>query len=83
MYQEAEDLVILVEDNGNGCASDQLEAYKWTAPVHGAEQGGIGLYNVHRRLQLHYGSHYGVEVENRVPHGFKATLRHPILESND
>jgi two-component system sensor histidine kinase YesM len=83
VYQEEADLIILVEDNGNGCEADQLEAYKWTSPVQGATEGGIGLYNVHRRLQLHYGRHYGVEVENKVPHGFKATLRHPILESND
>ncbi|MGG1550237.1 sensor histidine kinase [Paenibacillus ferrarius] len=82
IYQEDQDMIILVEDNGNGCEPERLMPYKSVSSAPGAE-GGIGLYNVHRRLQLHYGHAYGVEVENVAPYGFKASLRYPIQTAGE
>jgi LytS/YehU family sensor histidine kinase len=62
-----ESLVIAVMDRGPG----------WPTPQPGGEKGGIGLRNVHDRLQRKYGSGFGLELEENQPHGAKVTITIP------
>ncbi|WNS40746.1 sensor histidine kinase [Paenibacillus sp. MMS20-IR301] len=58
------DLVIGIRDNGSGMDQETLQelAESWTGQDGGAK--GIGLYNVQRRIQLHFGQAYGIKAES-------------------
>jgi signal transduction histidine kinase len=62
-----ESLLIAVMDRGPG----------WTTPELGGAKGGIGLHNVHERLQRKYGSSFGLELGDNQPHGAKVTMTIP------
>lgn len=63
---------IEVWDNGVGMSEQQLlEALK------PAEGKGIGLLNVHERLQHTYGKQYGVEITSRIGEYTSVILRFP------
>ncbi len=70
VYVEAGTLLCMVQDNGQG---DQGNGGR----------RGIGLQNVHRRLQLHFGVNYGIEICNEPFSGFKAMIKHPVITENN
>jgi len=41
--------------------------------------GGIGLCNVHQRIQLHCGEEYGIRVASEEGVGTKVTMKIPLL----
>ncbi|NRF92828.1 sensor histidine kinase [Paenibacillus frigoriresistens] len=71
-----EDLVFIVEDNGPGL-QDQASKNIVQIVDNGAPRG-IGLSNVHKRLQLHFGSNYGLQIDVDHAHGFRVMVLHPI-----
>lgn len=73
VYAEDEDLAITIEDNGPGLRQSVDPGEE------ASETKGIGLYNVHRRLQMSFGENYGVQISNRRTGGCKVEIRHPIL----
>ncbi|MBP1992111.1 cache domain-containing sensor histidine kinase [Paenibacillus eucommiae] len=78
----------VVEDTGIGMAEDKLMNIRHQLS-NMAEQGdgkpepvksGYGLGNVHRRLQLHYGSEAGLHIESEPGSGTRISFIIPILE---
>ncbi len=68
-------LVCLVEDNGPGCEEEALIGLKsQVVPPH----GGVGWYNVNRRLQVQYGIQYGLVAEKVQGRGLRVTIRYPV-----
>jgi two-component system sensor histidine kinase YesM len=88
---------IVVSDDGAGISPEQAEALNRKLarddaaasadPAAGPDDGdgsrpgGIGLVNVHRRIQMHYGKEYGLRVERthgltrveiRIPHTIRS-----------
>ncbi|MNF06079.1 Sporulation kinase E [compost metagenome] len=63
------DLMITIRDNGSGMDQAMVQELteSWTATQGGAK--GIGLYNVQRRIQLHFGEGYGIKAESRLGEG--------------
>ncbi|MNJ41794.1 Sensor histidine kinase YpdA [compost metagenome] len=56
------------------------DRYKWTEEeAHGRSSGGVGLYNVNHRVQLHFGRKYGVTVTSELEEGTTVLLRIPEL----
>lgn len=78
VFIEGEDLVCTVEDNGPGC-SEEWQARMSSPDLPSGQTGGVGLYNVNRRLNIRFGSKYGVSLTNREHGGCKATIRHPLM----
>ncbi|SDD07311.1 Sensor histidine kinase YesM [Paenibacillus sp. UNCCL117] len=77
VFIEGEELVCTVEDNGPGFAEEpQLQTIR---PHEPGETGGVGLYNVNRRLHIRFGSKYGVALANREQGGCRAMIRHPLM----
>lgn len=73
-------LTILVRDNGAGFPNGSTE--KIEQIVSGAERS-VGLHNVHRRIQLTYGTSYGVTV-GRPDSGAEVSLSMPcVLRPSD
>lgn len=75
---QGSDIVIEVCDNGIGMdqhtiqdfMEDKLEADKGT---------GIGLHNVQRRIQLHFGKPYGIQVASQIGEGTIFTILLPAI----
>ena len=42
---------------------------------------GVGLKNVHKRIQLYYGVEYGLQIESELEEGTKIEMRIPIREN--
>jgi two-component system sensor histidine kinase YesM len=71
------DIILIVEDNGPGM--QESTAVKTNEIAEGGTTGGIGLSNVQKRLQLHFGQEYGLRIETDQASGFRVIVRHPNL----
>ncbi len=77
------DINIVVQDNGKGMSKLELEKLNMWVQF-GYDRGikertkghlAIGLKNIHSRLQLYYGSEYGVLIESTEKIGTKVTIK--------
>ncbi|MCP1306074.1 cache domain-containing sensor histidine kinase [Paenibacillus tyrfis] len=76
---------VSVEDNGAGIEPDRLEELRRRlkqnrlADEHegGRQRGGIGLMNVHRRIQMVFGEQYGLSIESERGRGSRITMTMP------
>lgn len=72
-------LEIVVEDNGVGIDSRRLTELRERLSNEGelADNGHIGLLNVHNRLRLKYGESYGVDIDSEPGRGTQVRLTLP------
>ena len=76
--QEEETAYITIRDNGRGITSDQLaELKKQLRDDNVMQSTQIGLYNIHHRLRLHYGSLYGITIDSVEGQYTAVTLSFP------
>ena len=76
VVEGTQDVCIVVRDNGLGIAPDRLK----TLRMHLSEQQvsvGIGISNVHQRLQIYYGEQYGMTIESELDEGTTVMLTIP------
>ncbi|MCE5342491.1 MAG: sensor histidine kinase [Eubacteriales bacterium] len=79
-YLENGDLVYRVRDNGVGMPQSQVETIL-TSP---AGKSGIGVKNVHERIQLTFGKPYGLTIHSVLDEGTEVLIRLPVLrEANE
>lgn len=77
--QIGNDIELTLIDNGEGLQgklpdlSEETEANKRGIT-------GIGLSNIHRRIQMLYGPNYGLKIDTTVEIGFKISLRIPAMK---
>ncbi|NEW05776.1 HAMP domain-containing protein [Paenibacillus sp. SYP-B3998] len=86
-FFDKEDFVVTVMDNGAGIPPDRLRELETKLhaqllhtrfPEQREREGGIGLVNVHSRIQIVCGERYGLSISNNgVGTGTKITLRMP------
>ena len=72
-FVEGEELRFTVADDGVGIAEEQLNGIL-SRP---AGTGGIGLRNVHERIQLTFGKQYGLTIASEEGCGTLVTIRMP------
>ncbi len=72
-YIEDDVLIFRVRDNGAGMAPQQVENIL-TAP---AGRSGIGVKNVHERIQLTFGKEYGLTINSVQDEGTEVLIRLP------
>lgn len=66
---------ISVEDNGESLSDAALEALRRSVTEGQREEGeGVALANIHRRLQLHFGSSSGLLFDRSILGGLKVTI---------
>lgn len=73
-----QNLLVSVTDDGSGISEETLTRLK--KHIYGeivCEDFGIGLRNVHNRIQLTYGNLYGLEVLSRLDSGTSIIVRIP------
>ncbi|MNN72612.1 Histidine kinase-, DNA gyrase B-, and HSP90-like ATPase [compost metagenome] len=87
------DFVVTVTDNGVGIGSDRLRELQAKLagahpqshlPERAEREGGIGLMNVHSRVQIVFGEKYGLFISNNESGmGAKFTLRMPSKDGDN
>lgn len=84
-FDEGDDLVLEVADNGPGMTADKLGQLRRSLVQVGehqkagqyATQDSLGLANVHARLVLQYGDRYGVGINSFPARGTVVSIRIP------
>ncbi|WP_346010345.1 histidine kinase [Paenibacillus sp. SYP-B3998] len=80
---------VYVEDNGAGMKPERLaelrkklEMNRLAEPdeIEGAKRGGIGLMNVHRRIQMVFGEAYGLSIDSEWGKGTCMTMTMPEMD---
>lgn len=92
VQKKEEDLVINIIDNGSGIGEDEIfkinkrlkgsSEMPMNESIH-ASEGGLGIVNVHQRIQLTYGERYGLKLFDNPGKGSTFSLYLPLqpLES--
>ncbi len=82
-----DDVYIEVEDNGLGIPEEILDVLldrerrgEASSCSHG---NGVGLINVHTRIQLRFGADYGLRVESEPDEGTTVSIHLPFIEYSD
>lgn len=70
-------LYFIVRDNGMGMDEETCESIMQDVSDNPDE---IGLKNVHDRIQIYYGTEYGVRIESELDEGTTVILRLPKIE---
>lgn len=83
VYEEEETIKIDVVDNGLGMTEDKLEYIMHHQVVSSKRGSGIGVRNVHERIQLIYGKQYGITITSELDEGTTATITIPKMEETD
>lgn len=80
-YTRNEDLYIEVEDNGLGMQKEQVESLLTDDTRIRSKGSGIGIRNVHQRIQLYFGKKYGLEIASEPDEGTIVRIHLPKTES--
>lgn len=74
-------LVITIQDNGSGIPADTLADVQQLLNRETSVEADahIGIANVHRRIQLHWGKKYGVSVFSQEDCGTRVVLTLPLI----
>jgi sensor histidine kinase YesM len=75
-------MLIEIEDDGVGIPEAELKALL-TPPEGGEPPSKIGVYNVHKRIQYHYGEAFGLMISKGGMGGTLVTLRLPYAEAEE
>ena len=79
-WQEKEDILLMVEDNGIGMKPEELEIMQRLVRNGGEDLGlreGFGIANVAERIRLNFGETYGLSIESEYGVGTSVTVRIP------
>ena len=77
--RNGDDIFLSVEDNGIGMSQevvDHLLTNSEKVPKHGS---GVGLINVHTRIQLMFGEEYGLKIYSEPDEGTKVVIHIPAI----
>ncbi|QNK55832.1 sensor histidine kinase [Paenibacillus sp. PAMC21692] len=81
--------LVSVKDNGEGMSADRLREMRLKLETnrladeggHAAgEKGGIGMLNVHRRIQMVFGEAYGLRIESEAGRGTEIRMLMPASQ---
>ncbi len=81
-FREGDDVIIDVTDNGPGMPEEVVEHLLEPGASQGGSKGGsgIGLRNVHRRIQLTFGTAYGLTITSEPDAGTTVRTRIPAVD---
>ena len=84
-FRSQDNVIIEVSDNGPGMSEETVERLlrpDWSAATVGSKGSGIGFRNVHQRLQLYFGSDYGLTIISEPDNGTVVRICIPALDSD-
>ncbi len=78
-----DNLIIDISDNGVGMTAEQFDTIRELLAQEKNESSYIGLFNVHRRIQLTYGYDYGLSIRSGENSGIIVSLILPICRGDN
>ncbi|MBQ8591260.1 MAG: sensor histidine kinase [Lachnospiraceae bacterium] len=76
VFEEEQDIIMTVYDNGVGMSTEQCEEIL-QKDVH--QKGGIGIKNVNDRIKIYFGEQYGVTISSELDEWTKVEIRMPKI----
>ena len=86
ILKEGELLLMKVIDDGIGMTDETLNRLRETLAKRTegeGSSGGYAVYNVNERIQLSFGSRYGVRIESSYGIGTTVEVRHPLIHEEE
>ncbi|NOU71379.1 HAMP domain-containing protein [Paenibacillus sp. LMG 31458] len=84
--EQNHEIVLFVYDNGEGMSNMKVQEIKQILMSKGSEDSqqetGIGLMNVNRRILLHFGDPYGIQIESEQHRGTKLKVTIPKVQKS-
>lgn len=77
--EEYDKLLFTVEDNGLGIEPHKIKNLLKQESIKG-NGSGVGVRNVHQRVQLTFGKEYGLSIESELEQGTKVKIYLPIMK---
>lgn len=77
--REGNDILLTVEDNGIGMSEEETRLVLTDSDRVHKHGSGVGLVNVNRRIQIYFGSEYGLFIESEPDEGTKVLIRIPAV----
>ena len=82
--RDGDDVYLDVIDNGLGMPEEQVERLLKGTSLQEEENAvrhgnGVGLYNVHTRIQLRFGQKYGLEIQSEPDEGTMVRIHLPVI----
>ncbi|OCT10498.1 histidine kinase [Paenibacillus pectinilyticus] len=71
-------ILFQIRDNGVGMSEETLKSIL-SGQVKSEKGSGVGLRNVHERIQLYFGMDYGVHIDSELEEGTVVTITIPAL----
>lgn len=82
-YKKEDDIYIEISDNGLGMPKEVVDNLLKEGKRKPTKGSGVGLKNVHTRIQLHYGKEYGLKIESEPDEGTSVRIRLPAILYSD
>lgn len=82
-YRRGGDIYLEVSDNGLGMTEEKVAGLLSGQSGSGKKGSGIGLKNVHQRIQLYYGPKYGLEIKSELDVGTTVQIHLPAQRSTE
>lgn len=79
-YREDKDIYIEIKDNGLGMPQETVDALLIENNRVRKKGSGVGLLNVHNRIQLRFGKSYGLIIESQPDEGTNIRIHLPYIE---
>lgn len=79
---DEKNLKIYIKDNGKGISQERIQEIA-DGKVQQQKQHGVGLYNVHRRIQMNYGNEYGIRIFSELEKGTEIQITVPKEKKTD
>lgn len=77
-FEENGNLIVLCKDNGAGIDVDTLELLRYNLTQEKNKSNHLGIYNIHRRIQLKYKGNYGIQIHSIRGEGTILRISLPI-----
>lgn len=78
-YAKENSLYIDVTDNGMGIPEEEIDGLLKRDSKHRGKGSGIGLKNVHERIQLYFGENYGLTILSEADVGTTVRIHLPLV----
>lgn len=80
IYRRDEKIHFVVEDNGKGIRSEKLlTIYEEDPEMARSKLNSIGIPNIKKRISLHFGEGYGIDIKSRDEEGTKVSIVIPAM----
>ena len=80
IFEDGEDIIFQVEDNGIGMTEEQGREILRKEP---GDRTGIGIKNVNDRIKIYFGSNYGLNITSELDEGTCVTIHMPKVREEE